>query len=744
MKPSKGSVSSGEFSVALTKDSFDKLKKDVDKLKKKVSQLVNLSSNSDIIEAVRQSEGEIKPVQDMFQLVTVQKRLDTAETIMKKLCSMVEDLIKASGGSTEMLSQLAEVQKEAQDAGGGTTESAMISIERRLAALESAMASGGVAVPQLEGGAVPEIGSDVDLSTFDLNSVSIQTAMEILKKRLTTLSDNLASVPQLNRDVEEIKKLLNTDPEAAPPEMRLKMLEHKFGDTMDQLSSLDNNYCRQLNALQNRVTDMERETADLLEKANVGGGATAAEVCVSDEVAAVVASLQEEMTMLTENMERLVNDKEKGDHLLDVISEQVELLKTIKADREDLEDALADKADACQINRKVSFDQFDQACGDMNRTIEEALSKLGQQEMLWNQALMDIQNSVGNKLDRMELNPLRDFINNKLRSLQDKFRTLTALKKEQEAAGTKSKYLRNVNCISCDKDVVMRKEMDPTQFPKPYAAQPNRSMGPYLAYELDQLRKQQKCAPSSKNMNIFENALQAGKSASRAQDHICNRYCGGSHTVTTPQQRVTRLGHFLEQWGPELAPVNDTHIRGIDGKMYKARDDEFLKKMASEKPPAQHAELPPPIQVVAGGEDAPKQSQEGETEVNAKRSTNQASTTQQQVALPNAVTYPSDHHGAAGAGAGHAPSSTAAVRSGSAQLRVPESPKGSVTAHGAAVDERVAHPESRRASKGSVGRTSRGSKDMTQSKSQSLPKVHSQQGELIAPAEASEDLHAEG
>lgn len=33
--------------------------------------------------------------------------------------------------------------------------------------------------------------------------------------------------------------------------------------------------------------------------------------------------------------------------------EQVELLKTIKADREDLEEALAEKADAQAIHRKV-------------------------------------------------------------------------------------------------------------------------------------------------------------------------------------------------------------------------------------------------------------------------------------------------------------------------------------------------------------------------------------------------------
>lgn len=38
----------------------------------------------------------------------------------------------------------------------------------------------------------------------------------------------------------------------------------------------------------------------------------------------------------------------------------------------------------------------------------------------------------------------------------------------------------------------MRKEVDPSMFPNPTALPPTRSMGPYLAYELDQLRKQQK------------------------------------------------------------------------------------------------------------------------------------------------------------------------------------------------------------------------------------------------------------
>ena len=111
---------------------------------------------------------------------------------------------------------------------------------------------------------------------------------------------------------------------------------------------------------------------------------------------------------------------------------------------------------------------------------------------MWQQALDSIQKEVGNKLDKMEVDPLRDFVNSKLKALQEKFKSLTALKREQEAAGTKTKLLRNVNCISCDKDVVMRREMDQSLKPKAYAMPPSRNMAPYLAYELDQLRKQQK------------------------------------------------------------------------------------------------------------------------------------------------------------------------------------------------------------------------------------------------------------
>lgn len=230
---------------------------------------------------------------------------------------------------------------------------------------------------------------------------------------------------------------------------------------------------------------------DLFISLPAGDAAATGEQSVS-ELYHQLVNLQEEMGALAETATLLLGEKETNENTLNVVKEQIELLKTIKANKEDLDDALADKADACIINRKVSFSQFDAACDDLSKGIEDALAKLGEQETLWMQTLENIQKEVGSKIDKNELAPLQDFVNNKLKALQSKMRTLAGMKGDQEAAGTKSKYLKDVNCISCDKDVVMKKEMDSTLMPRPYSMPPGRNMGPYLAYELDQLRKQQK------------------------------------------------------------------------------------------------------------------------------------------------------------------------------------------------------------------------------------------------------------
>ena len=55
-------------------------------------------------------------------------------------------------------------------------------------------------------------------------------------------------------------------------------------------------------------------------------------------------------------------------------------------------------------------------------------------------------------------------------------------------------------------------------------------------------------------------------------DQLCNRYCGGSHTKITPQQRVARMGNFQKQWGIQVIGLSEKSVSGTDGKIYRGRE----------------------------------------------------------------------------------------------------------------------------------------------------------------------------
>lgn len=91
--------------------------------------------------------------------------------------------------------------------------------------------------------------------------------------------------------------------------------------------------------------------------------------------------------------------------------------------------------------KQVSHDQFDAACDDLTRGLEEAVDKLNMQESIWQQVLDEVQNEIASKVDKIEMTPLKDFVNNRLKSLQEKLKSIAEMRRECEAAGTK-KLLR--------------------------------------------------------------------------------------------------------------------------------------------------------------------------------------------------------------------------------------------------------------------------------------------------------------
>ncbi|CAG9107573.1 unnamed protein product [Plutella xylostella] len=341
------------------------------------------------------------------------------------------------------------------------------------------------------------------------------------------------------------------------------------------------------------IQSLDDQMVDLLKKVHDQPEKDPSESEIKDnlekisEVFDTVNNLQSQLHDLSASAQQLAAEKTERERNINTLLEQIELLKVTKMDREDVIEAMADKVDLQMLTRKVSRDQFETACDDLAKGLENTLEKLNMQESLWQQALDDIQREIETKLDKLELCPVKEFFNSKLRQLQENLKKIAALKREVEAAGTKRKLLRDVKCISCDAEAVMSVEPPPP--PAPRAAQPTMSMKPYLTYELDAIRKQQACPVQQRNMRDWEHIgkqmtqVKPLRARSAVSDkHLCSRYCGGSHTVTTAAQRVARTGHFLAQWGPDVLPLTTALAAGDDGKFYRVTTSENVKAGAEE------------------------------------------------------------------------------------------------------------------------------------------------------------------
>ncbi|PFX21057.1 glutamine-rich protein 2-like [Stylophora pistillata] len=126
------------------------------------------------------------------------------------------------------------------------------------------------------------------------------------------------------------------------------------------------------------------------------------------------------------------------------------------------------------------------------------------------------------------------------------------------------------NCISCSRPVELPLR-GPLQanLPAPRGVRTKRSKGPYLSYEMDQIRQYQRGHYSG------------GKAERTLNDIISGRPCGGSHTVMyLPKRRTkpTQLNQVLggrddnpgfPNWGREKSVID--LLKGSDGHVYKGR-----------------------------------------------------------------------------------------------------------------------------------------------------------------------------
>ncbi|XP_068833619.1 glutamine-rich protein 2 [Capricornis sumatraensis] len=338
----------------------------------------------------------------------------------------------------------------------------------------------------------------------------------------------------------------------------------------------------------------------------------------------------EKLSITTSN---LIEDHRQKQKDIDVLYQGLEKLEKEKANRGHLEMEIGVKADKSALAAKVSRVQFDATTEQLNRMMQELVAKMTGQEQDWQKMLDKLLVEMDSKLDRLELDPVKQSLEDRWKSLRQQLKERSPLYQTDEAAAMRRQLLAHFHCLSCDRplETPVTGQVIPMT-PVGPCLPGHRSVRPYTVFELEQVRQQ------SRNLKLgssgllrgdlgqversvgrlrtmhskmlldiekvqihFGGSVQASSQTTRellqAQclgspcyrrlpdmaDYSYSsapRPCGGSHTLTYPYRRI-RLQHLSQGLYPteeiQIAMKHDeVDILGLDGHIYKGRMDTRL------------------------------------------------------------------------------------------------------------------------------------------------------------------------
>ncbi|XP_045345651.1 glutamine-rich protein 2 isoform X2 [Leopardus geoffroyi] len=338
----------------------------------------------------------------------------------------------------------------------------------------------------------------------------------------------------------------------------------------------------------------------------------------------------------------LIEDHRQKQKDIDVLYQGLEKLEKEKANREHLEMEIDVKADKSALEAKVSRVQFDATTEQLNHMMQELMSKMSGQERDWQKMLDKLLVEMDSKLDRLELDPVKQLLEDRWKALRQQLKERPPLYQADEAAAMRKQLLAHFHCLSCDRplETPVTGQIIPV-IPMGPGLPGHRSIRPYTVFELEQVRQQSRnlklgCAPfprgdlahtersvgrlrtmhSKMLMDIEKVQIHFGGSVKASSQMIrellqaqclsspCHRRvpdmadytyssaprrCGGSHTLTYPYRR-NRLQHLSQGLYPteeiQIAMKHDeVDILGLDGHIYKGRIDSRLPGIPSKDTP---------------------------------------------------------------------------------------------------------------------------------------------------------------
>lgn len=174
-------------------------------------------------------------------------------------------------------------------------------------------------------------------------------------------------------------------------------------------------------------------------------------------------------------------------------------------------------------------------------------------------AFEEIQKMLDAKFDKICVKDLKKFLCDKLKHFEEELDCLAKLA-SSEAAGSTTKNIRPVYCLSCGRNS-FQKDREEMTVPLIKPCTPGKVIHQFI------------CDPENErvNTNVCDYIDRAREEAIDTKQKMV-RFCGGSHTVISPTEKIFRPGNFTLDYGAPPASDPLFFVAGTDGKMYRGGD----------------------------------------------------------------------------------------------------------------------------------------------------------------------------
>ncbi|XP_037301117.1 plectin [Manduca sexta] len=502
---------------------------------------------------------------DIMQAMQVTARIKAAEQAIGRMADLLTQLAAAGAIPEELVEMVEEVRAEVDEvaaaAGMEGEEGEEMSMRsrpsagRKSVAIE-AMSSRSTARRDIDAGSVKHAGSETSSASkmVPMPPVShremddalhalkedLSKAITLMTGKATTAAENASTTARGVAEKLDVAVKLNS---------RISTLYSLVNDYADQLNGFDTGLTTQMTGFKDQMSQMRSELkAGMAQLSQAGGNSeTAAVMELTERYDLLVVELD---AVLHEHQALSSFQKQLGDELHSLV-ECVEMLREQKADRDEVQDGLRDKADISRLAGLLTEKVFASSRGELERRLELCHDKFRKQELVWMGAIKDLMQITESKAELMQLMAARDDAQLQLRDLHHKLHRLADILGEPTAAMLTRKLARDATCGACMVPALMSPWDANYGSPPPLPALRPRPTGAEQEPEEPCLRDFEPPPPPD------------------AKAHTCLRWVGGSHTLVS--EMVTK----------EKAPPMDLQGHptkrytgyGSDGRLYMLEEE---------------------------------------------------------------------------------------------------------------------------------------------------------------------------